>query len=126
MKQPQLSTPPQALEPVILQLAKDILRASRSFCKIREIFLISRKHDARERLTSFKLALITDGVSSQEPVNPAEIEGTLYLNVDCDVPFDLLVYASGQWDDLIQESNTFAARIQKTGVTLHGPSQPIL
>ena len=45
-----------------------------------------------------------------------------YLAYDCDAdkPFDLIIYAAGEWETLSQNKGDFAHIIKESGVVLHG------
>lgn len=98
---------------VIVNTAK-LLRQS---CEhIRKIFLISFKVDNDSELTSFKLALILDDNASNLP----EMECRLYLEVDCELPFDLVIYRESEFDRLKKEIGTFAWKIDNSGAEING------
>ena len=52
--------------------------------ELKKVYLISNKINTNGKLTSFKLAIIVD--NSVE--NNSELECRLYLNIDCELPFD--------------------------------------
>ncbi len=81
------------------------------------IYLISHKsnHTTGE-LISFKLALI---VRDDTP-SISELECYLYMAVDCDYPYDLVLYKESEWETLSQDPRTFAWSIKETGCVLYG------
>lgn len=81
-----------------------------------KIYLISHKtNHATSKLISFKLAVI---VSDATP-NISELECFLYTAVDCDYPYDLVLYKKSEWDTLSTDPRTFAWSIQQTGGVLY-------
>lgn len=96
---------------IITNLVNDIVKS----CEPIKIFLISNKFNTKRELTSFKLCII-----ASDFYNTAELEGQLYLNTDCPIPFDILIYNFSQWEGLIHDYDTFAAKINRTGVVLYG------
>ena len=44
----------------------------------------------------------------------------MYLNIECDKPFDLLLYTPDEWERNVSDHTSFAYRINKEGVVLHG------
>ena len=81
-----------------------------------KIYLISHKtNHATSELISFKLAVI---VSDTTP-NNSELECFLYTAVDCDYPYDLVLYKKSEWDTLSTDPRTFAWSIQQTGGVLY-------
>lgn len=81
------------------------------------IYLISLKSNhATGELRSFKLALI---VSDDAP-NISELECYLYTAVDCDYPYDLVLYKQSEWNTLTEDPRTFAWSIKENGSVLYG------
>lgn len=82
-----------------------------------QIYLISHKSNhTTGALISFKLALIV----RDETPNLSELECFLYKGVDCDYPYDLVLYRKSEWDTLSQDPQTFAYGIRETGCVLYG------
>lgn len=98
-------------EPIISEVADEIIRA----CAPVKILLMSNKYNTRRELTSFKLCIVVNDVPST-----AELEGELYMQTDSPVPFDILIYNRSQWEELVEEEDTFAAKVERTGVVLYG------
>ena len=81
-----------------------------------KIYLISHKTDhATSELISFKLALI---VPDKTP-NISELECFLYTAVDCDYPYDLVLYKEKEWKTLSEDPRTFAWSIKEKGRVLY-------
>ncbi|MGN1480895.1 hypothetical protein [Porcipelethomonas sp.] len=80
------------------------------------IYLISNKINTDGELTSFKLALIVD----DQVKNSSELECRLYLNIDCELPFDIVIYREEEFDSLKNEIGTFAWKINNSGTVLYG------
>ena len=43
------------------------------------------------------------------------MENKLYLNIDSELPFDILVYNQAEWDNLLKDEMSFASRINSLG-----------
>lgn len=99
------------INPIITDLKEQIIRV----CSPEKLILVSNKLDTKGQLISFKVCVIVNDVLSV-----AELEGKLYLETDCQVPFDLIIYNKSEWDDLIDEIGTFAEKVNNTGVVLYG------
>ncbi len=98
--------------PIIQQVAKSIAEK----CNPIRITLVSYKTNNYEELTSFKLALIVqDGIKSMP-----ELECSLYVEIDSDIPFDLIFYSISEWNELHTQEGTFAWKIDNTGAVLYG------
>ncbi len=98
--------------PIINDIAKKIAEK----CNPKKVILISYKTNNYDELTSFKLALIVeDGIESMP-----ELECSLYMEIDSDIPFDLVFYSVSEWNELYQKEGTFAWKINNTGAVLYG------
>lgn len=80
----------------------------------KKVLLFSRKRDLDGATTSFKLCIIAD------TEDKTQIQKEIYLNVDCDVPFDVVLYTPDEWEELSADDATFAYRITKTGCVIYG------
>ena len=99
--------------PEIKATADEIARLGKPLA----VYLISHKSNHQTgRLRSFKLALIV----SDDTANISELECFLYTAVDCDYPYDLVLYKESEWETLSQDERTFAWSIAQTGVKLYG------
>lgn len=88
-----------------------------NYCKnIIKIYLISVKVDIVGELKSFKFGLIVDN----EVSSTSELAGQLYFNVDCELPFDLVIYTESEFDSLKNDIGTFAWKIENSGTVLYG------
>lgn len=98
--------------PIINDIAEKIAEK----CSPEKIILISYKTNNYSELTSFKLALIvSDDVESMP-----ELECSLYMDIDSDIPFDLVFYTVSEWNSLKDSEGTFAWKIKNTGAVLYG------
>ncbi len=88
----------------------------KSCAEIKKLFLISFKVNNDSELTSFKLALILDDNTNNLP----ELECRLYLEVDCELPFDLVIYRESEFNKLKEEIGTFAWKIVNSGAEIYG------
>lgn len=99
--------------PEIQATADAIAELSKPSC----IYLISHKTNPNtSALLSFKLALV---VPDDTP-NISELECYLYTTVDCDYPYDLVLYKQSEWDTLTEDPRTFAWSIKQSGSVLYG------
>ncbi len=78
------------------------------------IIIYNCKRSISNELSSFKLCVIV------HEGNCGKIEQKIYLSLDCEVPFDVLVYTGEQWNALIKDKYSFASRgIMNGGVVLY-------
>ena len=92
----------------IQQVTKEIIE----YCHPNKIILFSWKHNVKDELSSFKLIVIAD--------HSEGLSHDLYLNIDCEIPFDLVVYSTTQWEELSHTQNSLAERAIQKGVVLYG------
>lgn len=96
---------------------KELQEKLLNYCsEIRKIYLISVKVDTIGELTSFKFGLIVDDSIK----STSELAGNLYFNIDCELPFDLVIYTQKEFDSLKDEIGTFAWKIGNSGTVLYG------
>jgi len=96
--------------PIILNLVEQILDLSEP----KKIILFSKKFNLSEEMTSFKLCVIVSN-----DVDISELESKLYLELDCENPFDVLLYNISEWEHYADDISSFAGKIAKTGVVLY-------
>lgn len=96
---------------------KELQQKLLDYCKnIQKIYLISVKVDTVGDLKSFKFGLIVD----DDIKSTSELAGDLYFNIDCELPFDLVIYTETEFNSLKDEEGTFAQKINDTGTVLYG------
>ncbi len=84
--------------------------------EIQKIYLISVKVNTAGELTGFKLGLVVnDSIESS-----SELAARLYYKLDCDIPYDLIIYQESKFLKLSREVGTFANKINETGTVLYG------
>lgn len=79
-----------------------------------KIYLFSNKRGGVGKTTGFKLCVVLDCDDI------AEAERRIYLEIDCEVPFDVVLYQPGIWEELCARKGSFAQRVVKGGVLLYG------
>ena len=82
------------------------------------VLLASRKEAVDGSLTSVKLCVVIGGGDADE------VERRLYIDIDSDLPYDVLVYTREEWDRLAEDPASFASRIRKTGRVLYAADAP--
>lgn len=96
--------------PIIINVVDQIL----DLCNPHNIILFSKKFDLWENLIAFKLCVIV-----ADDVDTTELECNLYLELECNITFDVLIYKSTEWCNLIGDDASFAGKISKSGVVLY-------
>lgn len=98
--------------PTIMEVSNEIA----GLCSPVSIFVISHKVNFNGDLTGFKLCLIIP----DDGENSLIIQQQLYMEVDSDVPFDLVIYRQSEWDELKSDVGSFAWKISLTGRKIYG------
>lgn len=96
---------------------KDVVSQLTEKCgEVETIYLFSNKISTSGELISFKLSIIvSDAVESI-----SELECRMYMEVDCDKPYDLVLYKRSEYEKLKNEIGTFAWKIENSGTVLYG------
>ena len=81
------------------------------------IILYNQKQSPAGDLSSVKLCVIVPEGDSRQ------WEHDLYMQLETDLPFDLLVYTRQEWRQLLAADLSFAARIDKTGRVLYAADE---
>ena len=77
------------------------------------IILFNCKQNTEGGLTAVKLCvIIPEG-------NAKRAEQQLYMELDAEMPFDILVYTQAEWERLLSVPLSFAGRIRQTGSVLY-------
>lgn len=85
-------------------------------CNPLNIILVSNKINISGDVVSFKLAIVV----ADDTQSISELECNLYMKVDSDIPYDLVLYKESEWNELKNEIGTFAWKIYNTGAYLYG------
>lgn len=82
-----------------------------------KMLLFSQKHDLSGNVKGFKICIVID------TADKLETEKQIYLDVDSEVPYDVLLYTPEEWQELLGQSGSFAMRIMKKGQCIYGEQQ---
>jgi hypothetical protein len=91
-----------------------IIQEIRKIIQVKKIILISKKLDISGEITSFKLCIVL----AENNVSVSEIEQSLYMEIDSDISFDLVLYTNNEWDELKDSTGSFAWKINTSGAVL--------
>lgn len=78
------------------------------------IYLYNQRISLKGEYISFKLCVIADFPDK------TEAERSVYRNIDCAIPFDVLLYTPGEWEELSHNTAAFASHIIETGTVVYG------
>lgn len=87
-----------------------------SVCSPLNIILVSNKFSTGGELVSFKLVVVVE--DSEE--STAELECRLYMQIDCDIPYDIVIYKQSEWNRFKNDIGSFAWKIYNTGAYIYG------
>ena len=97
----------------IRQAVKDILGA----CHPLEIILYAEKRTmSTGKLKAFSLCVVVP-----EGSDCRRLRTRLHLALSADVPVNLSVYTTEEWDDLTADDTSYAAWIARKGQVVYGP-----
>ena len=84
-------------------------------CEPLKVVLISKKMNPAQQITGFKLCVVLPDSTG----SVSEVEARLYMQIESDAPFDLILYKESEWNDLKDDAGTFAWKIADTGTVLY-------
>lgn len=94
----------------ISRLAEEIAGA----CSPEKIYIFHIKVDLSHQVTGFKACVIADAEDKQA------LERQIYREVDCELPYDLVLYTPSEWDSFSHTPSSFASEIAEKGVLVYG------
>lgn len=95
------------------QPVREVLDQVIAAAKPEAVFLYNCKYDWDGELTAFKFCVICDYNNKRRLL--AEI-----FDVDCEIPFDVLLYTKEQFNEFKNDPSAFAHRIFTKGTMLYG------
>ena len=97
----------------IRQAVRDIL----GVCQPQEIILFAEKRTmSTGKLKAFSLCVVVpDGTDCRQ------LRTRLHLALSTDVPVNLSVYTTEEWDNLTADNTSYAAWIARKGQVVYGP-----
>lgn len=93
---------------------KNVCSVINASFKPEKIILFNVKKSVSGDVRSFKICVIV------ETENRLDTERHIYLDIDSEIPFDVLVYTPEEWDSLLNEKSSFACRVIKEGTYIYG------
>lgn len=79
-----------------------------------KVILFNIKHSPSGSEKSFKLCVVVD------TADKISVEKRIYLDIDSEIPFDVLIYTPQEWDSLMLQKHSFATRISQEGTFIYG------
>ena len=77
------------------------------------IILFNYKQSVSGEAKSFKICVI------KNTDNKDELERSIYLEIESDIPYDILIYTLSEWSALSREKGSFAYQIREKGTVVY-------
>jgi hypothetical protein len=77
------------------------------------IYLYNKRENHKGQVTAFKLCVIAE--IDDKPA----AERAIYLGIDSEVPFDILLYTPPEWEELTRRDASFAGKIIEMGMIVY-------
>jgi hypothetical protein len=100
-------------KPVPQDIAEVVGRIAEGFAP-EKIYLFSLKRGHIGRSAGFKLCVVVDSEDLEQT------ERQIYLKVESEVPYDLVLYSPEMFEELLARKGSFAGRIVEHGRLLYG------
>ena len=97
---------------------RQLVSAIADLCSPEKIYLFNAKQNLENQITSFKLCVVADTGSK------AALERKIYLELDCELPYDLVLYTPSEWEKFRQKPPAFAGEIERKGALLYDKAPP--
>lgn len=81
-----------------------------------KVILYNSKLDMDGVMTSFKLCIV--GPMDEE--EKKKVLRRVFSQVDCQIPYDILLYSDSQFENLRNRENAFAQQVDQKGKVLYG------
>ena len=88
----------------------------KEICSPQSIILVRNKVNTEGDLVSFKFVVVVD----DEVESTAVLECRLYMQIDCEIPYDIVLYKMSEWNKFKNDIGTFAWKIYNTGAYIYG------
>ena len=79
-----------------------------------KIIIFSQKKSMEDHLTSFKLCIVAETDSKDE------LRRQVYVEVASDIPYDVVIYTPGEWQEFSVVADSFAHQINSGGRVIYG------
>ncbi len=96
-------------------MIQEVVSALSQMPDVEKVYLFRMKTDSNG-LASFKLCVIFQTSEKQKA------ETQIYRDIDCDIPFDVILYTPQEWAAQEKMVYSFANRVKKEGYLLYEKS----
>lgn len=88
-----------------------------TLCHPEKIYVFSYKMNLQGEIISFKLCVVA------ETPNKHTLEQQIYLTLDCEIPYDVVVYTDEEWEIYSQNTLSFARSISEKGQVVYDKTE---
>lgn len=92
---------------------EEVVKQINSVVTANKIILFSQKQDLNGEVSSFKLCVIISDKDTKK------YEKEIYIKVDSEIPFDVLVISAADWEKYKNKKDSFCARIDALGSVIY-------
>ena len=92
----------------------DVVEQIIKMVDVEKIILFSKKIDLNGEISSFKICIITHGNDVYE------YEKKIYIDVESEIPFDIVLYSSENWNKYLSEEGSFCNKVISSGSVIYG------
>ncbi len=93
---------------------QELIQNIAALCSPEKIYVFSMKYDLSQNVTGFKLCIVADTADKRK------LERDIYLNLDCAVSYDVVLYTCEEWRDFSAAAeHSFARSIREKGVLVY-------
>ena len=97
-----------------MDAAMEISREICALCNLEKIIVFGQKSSMNsDAIRDVSLCLIADTDDKET------LENTIYMSVDHDVSFNLLIYTPEEWNSLTLDIQSYAFRVVKKGTVIY-------
>lgn len=93
-------------------IIQEVVQALSCMEEVQRVYLFRMKTDSNG-LASFKLCVVFQTSEKQKA------ETQIYRDIDCDIPFDVILYTPQEWAAQENMAYSFANRVKKEGYLLY-------
>ncbi len=93
---------------------KNILNAILKICDPVSVIMYGEKKDVSSNMVkSVDLCLIVEDYPKDELLKK------IYVEVESDIPYNILIYTANEWEEMTGDPLTYASRIQEKGTVIY-------
>ncbi len=100
------------MEPQLIDCIRAVAKDIEQTVRPEHIILFNQKTGVGGKLISFKLCVVVNAEDK------SEIERRIYLGIESELPFDVVLYTPDEWRELLGTPHSFARTINETGVVV--------